>query len=94
MGSCTSATKKKENKNKIIISNSLKNKNKSTLNKTEQNQMPNSLSIIINKIPNDTLEETQDKTPISIGQNMTFKDLFIQLHYNIYNDYNLQIKKN
>ena len=94
MGSCTSATKKKENKNKIIISNSLKNKNKSTLNKTEQNKMPNSLSIIINKIPNDTLEETQDKTPISIGQNMTFKDLFIQLHYNIYNDYDLQIKEN
>ena len=96
MGGCTSATEKKhqKNKNKIIISNALKNKNKSTLNKIDQNQMPNSLSIIINKIPNDTIEENQNKTPISIGQNMTFKELFIQLHYNIYGDYDLQIKEN
>ena len=97
MGSCTSATSKKRenNKNKVIVSNSLKNKNtplKVSTNNNEQNQnrIPNSLSIIIN-VKN---SENQNKTPVSIGQNTTFKELFIQLHISIYSDYDLELKEN
>lgn len=97
MGSCTSATsKKRENKNKVIVSNSLKNKNtplKTSLNNNNdqnQNNIPNSLSIIIN----DKNSENQNKTPVSIGQNTTFKELFTQLHISIYSDYDLELKEN
>ena len=85
MGHCVSA-KKKKNKPTLIISNSLKNRKNSHI--TEQ--IPNTLSIIINHIPNDTSRQT----PVSIGQNMAFKELFIQLHINIYSDYELQLKEN
>ena len=97
MGSCTSATSKKRenNKNKVIISNSLKNKNsslKTPINNNDQNEnkIPNSLSILIN----DKISENHNKTPVSIGQNTTFKELFIQLHININSDYDLELKEN
>ena len=97
MGSCTSATSKKRenNKNKVIVSNSLKNKNtplkvSTNTNDQNQNKIPNSLSIIIN-VKN---SENQNKTPVSIGQNTTFKELFIQLHISIYSDYDLELKEN
>ena len=99
MGSCTSATSKKRenNKNKIIVSNSLKNKNNSLntpINEDQNhNKYPNTLSILISHNHNNKESENQNKTPISIGQNMTFKDLFIQLHINIYSDYELQLKE-
>ena len=53
MGHCVSA-KKKKNKPTLIISNSLKNRKNSHI--TEQ--IPNTLSIIINHIPNDTSRQT------------------------------------
>ena len=93
MGSCTSASRK--NKNKVIVSNTLKNKNNNpTLNPDDKNEkninnIPNSLSIIINEN-----SENQNKTPVSIGQNTTFKELFTQLHININNDYDLELKEN
>ena len=93
MGSCTSASRK--NKNKVIVSHPLKNKNNNpTLNPDDKkekniNNIPNSLSIIINEN-----SENQNKTPVSIGQNTTFKELFTQLHININNDYDLELKEN
>ena len=89
MGSCTSLSRKnKSEKNKIIISNSLK--------KPQSNSYPNSLSIIINQImPEKTQINTdEEKTPISIGQNMSFKELFTQMHINMKSDYSLQFKEN
>ena len=89
MGSCTSVSRKNKEKNKIIISNSLKNQNKTS------NIYPTSLSIIINQIPKEINQQTlsENKTPISIGQNMTFKELFNQMHININYDYSLQFKE-
>ena len=81
MGHCVSA-KKKKNKPTLIIAN--------RKNSHITEQIPNTLSIIINHIPNDTSRQT----PVSIGQNMAFKELFIQLHINIYSDYELQLKDN
>lgn len=89
MGSCTSLSRKnKSEKNKIIISNSLK--------KPQSNSYPNSLSIIINQIiPEKTqINTAEEKTPISIGQNMSFKELFTQMHINMKSDYSLQFKEN
>ena len=90
MGSCTSVSRKNKEKNKIIVSNSLKNQNKTS------NIYPTSLSIIINQIPKEINQQTlsENKTPISIGQNMTFKELFNQMHININYDYSLQFKEN
>lgn len=89
MGSCTSVSRKNKEKNKIIVSNSLKNQNKTS------NIYPTSLSIIINQIPKEINQQTlsENKTPISIGQNMTFKELFNQMHININYDYSLQFKE-
>ena len=89
MGSCTSVSRKNKGKNKIIVSNSLKNQNKTS------NIYPTSLSIIINQIPKEINQQTLsgNKTPISIGQNMTFKELFNQMHININYDYSLQFKE-
>ena len=89
MGSCTSVSRKNKGKNKIIVSNSLKNQNKTS------NIYPTSLSIIINQIPKEINQQTlsENKTPISIGQNMTFKELFNQMHININYDYSLQFKE-
>ena len=89
MGSCTSVSRKNKEKNKIIVSNSLKNQNKTS------NIYPTSLSIIINQIPKEINQQTLsgNKTPISIGQNMTFKELFNQMHININYDYSLQFKE-
>ena len=89
MGSCTSVSRKNKEKNKIIVSNSLKNQNKTS------NIYPTSLSIIINQIPKEINQQTlsENKTPISIGQNMTFKALFNQMHININYDYSLQFKE-
>ena len=89
MGSCTSVSRKNKEKNKIIVSNSLKNQNKTS------NIYPTSLSIIINQIPKEINQQTlsENKTPISIGQNMTFKELFNQMHKNINYDYSLQFKE-
>ena len=92
MGSCTSATSKK--REKAIISNALKNKNQTSNTPiNEQNKTPNSLSILISKIKNDNNSDNQNKTPITIGQNMTFKELFIQLKININSDYEIQLKE-
>ena len=89
MGSCTSVSRKNKEKNKIIVSNSLKNQNKTS------NIYPTSLSIIINQIPKEINQQTlsENKTPISIGQNMTFKELFNQMHININYDYSLQFRE-
>ena len=92
MGSCTSATRKKGNNNKVIVSNTLKSKNPNVnQNNPEKdiNSIPNSLSIIINEITNEKNSEYKNNTQVSILQNTTFKELFIQLHINIYNDYDL-----
>ena len=89
MGSCTSLSRKnKSEKNKIIISNSLK--------KPQSNSYPNSLSIIINQIISEKtqINTAEEKTPISIGQNMSFKELFTQMHINMKSDYSLQFKEN
>ena len=89
MGSCTSLSRKNKNdKTKIIVSNSLK--------KTLSNSYPNSLSIIINQIlPEKTQRKSsEEKTPISIGQNMSFKELFSQMHINMKSDYSIQFKEN
>ena len=68
----------------------MKNQNKTS------NIYPTSLSIIINQIPKEINQQTlsENKTPISIGQNMTFKELFNQMHININYDYSLQFKEN
>ena len=98
MGSCTSATRKKgNNNNKVIVSNTLKSKNPNiNQNNPEKdiNSIPNSLSIIINEITNEKNSEYKNNTQVSILQNTTFKELFIQLHINIYNDYDLELKEN
>ena len=97
MGSCTSATSKKreKDKNKIIISNQLKNKTSLEKNNNQnESRYPNSLSILIKQILNDSSSQTQNQTPISIGNNMTFKELFVQLHINIYSDYELELNEN
>ena len=98
MGSCTSATRKKgNNNNKVIVSNTLKSKNPNVnQNNPEKdiNSIPNSLSIIINEITNEKNSEYKNNTQVSILQNTTFKELFIQLHINIYNDYDLELKEN
>ena len=67
----------------------MKNQNKTS------NIYPTSLSIIINQIPKEINQQTlsENKTPISIGQNMTFKELFNQMHININYDYSLQFKE-
>ena len=86
MGSCTSVKSKNKDKNKIIVSNSLKKNNqkdKLLTSKTPNNTL-NSLSITIN----------EGNTPITIYQNTTFKEIFIQLNINIYSDYDLEIKEN
>ena len=82
MGSCTSVKSKNKDKNKIIVSNSLKKNNqkdKLLTSKTPNNTL-NSLSITIN----------EGNTPITIYQNTTFKEIFIQLNINIYSDYDLE----
>ena len=94
MGSCTSISRKnKNNKDKIIMSNSLK---KTPSNSNNVHQYPKSLSIIINQITTEKSQQliSEDKTPISIGQNMTFKELFTQMHINMKADYSLQFKEN
>ena len=91
MGSCTSVKSKNKDKNKIIISNTLKKNNiDDKLLSKNKTLLPNSLSIIINKYPEETNEE---KVPISILQNTTFKEIFIQLIINIYSDYDLELKE-
>ena len=86
MGSCTSVKSKNKDKNKIIVSNSLKKNNQKDklLTSKTPNNILNSLSITIN----------EGNTPITIYQNTTFKEIFIQLNINIYSDYDLEIKEN